>query len=137
MSHYRLVARLNDGVVRMDHPTYGRQLWASGKTRGRTKKCADCKKEIPPKVLAWHPITNALNRMDRLCAHCVNAWKEVQPDGSLKGVCFECGDPATDDDYCFGCKSFICSECGKNWEILGHGHLREDHLRDQEDDLDF
>src|SRR5690348_7545175 len=30
------------------------------------------------------------------------------------GKCFNCSKPCTDEDYCFGCKHFICEKCGVN-----------------------
>lgn len=46
-----------------------------------------------------------------------------------KGPCFQCGAPCTDDNFCFGCKAFICDGCDKAIMLMGQ-HEKEQHLED-------
>lgn len=46
------------------------------------------------------------------------------------GKCFECGvDCTKDNDYCYGCKTFICSKCEKSG-VMGFDHDPEEHLQE-------
>ena len=46
------------------------------------------------------------------------------------GNCFNCGADCTGDDYCHGCKTFICSECDHSAADGGQfgPHTRDAHL---------
>lgn len=49
-------------------------------------------------------------------------------------LCYLCEEnPTTEDDFCFGCKESICSDCSKNMNAGGFGHDPEDHLVDEDD----
>ena len=53
-------------------------------------------------------------------------------------LCYLCEEnPTTQDDFCFGCKQSICSDCSKNMNTSGPGHDPDEHLEDDEDDDDF
>lgn len=72
---YALLERLADGVVLMQvhlrrggDPLRQLQLWATCRVRGRVKRCAICNLQIASGELAYRPVTNALNRAERICA---------------------------------------------------------------------
>jgi hypothetical protein len=44
-------------------------------------------------------------------------------------ICGESVDPA--DDYCFGCKSFICADCTGESVLLMGDHDWSDHIQVQ------
>jgi hypothetical protein len=145
---YRFGKRLNDGLVGLTHPTYGEQLWVAGAVRKRGKECQDCKKMIPAGAMAYRPLTNGYNRMERLCVECVDAKERAVCGGQARpatskaeaaelpteGPCFHCEEPCTSDNYCFGCKSFICEECDREQQ-MGFGHDPSDHLLEEERDV--
>lgn len=60
-----------------------------------------------------------------------------KPNTDLTGSCFNCGKPLTQDDYCFGCKEYICDKCDANGVTMPPGrHEPTDHLDwDADDDL--
>lgn len=39
--------------------------------------------------------------------------------------CYLCGEPCDEDDYCYGCRKYICSDCDEN-AVMGD-HEPEDH----------
>ena len=45
-------------------------------------------------------------------------------------VCYFCGVPATDDDYCYGCHHYVCLECHQT-SIEGREHDVEEHTNQQ------
>jgi hypothetical protein len=46
-------------------------------------------------------------------------------------ACRLCGEPCGEDDFCFGCRSYVCSE---HSDLSDFGsHLPEDHDDEQED----
>ncbi|KKL65825.1 hypothetical protein LCGC14_2151120 [marine sediment metagenome] len=53
-------------------------------------------------------------------------------DASTKGKCFECGLTCGQEEFCFGCRVFVCDECSLNCELM-RGHEPEDHLNDPAD----
>ena len=63
------------GLLTMTHPRYGQQLWGLGKYVGRKKSdpknCVVCEKQLTKNEEVWRPITNAGNRMDRICFGCL------------------------------------------------------------------
>ncbi len=62
---YTLVKVIGEGLVGLDHPEYGRQIWS----RCKVRKIWDCKaseKRIRPGEGAWRPVTNGQNRMHRI-----------------------------------------------------------------------
>ena len=136
MTTYRFGKRMNDGLVGLTHSTHGLQLWSTGRVRGHPKECSGpCGKPIASGADAFRPHTNALNRMDRFCVSCIDAMERAATDAAAKsapanpgaGSCFHCQRPCTSDDYCFGCRSFVCNECGIG-NTIGFGHDPEDHL---------
>jgi len=40
--------------------------------------------------------------------------------------CYFCGDLCTDEDYCWGCKEFICLDCDEQTPLLDE-HIPNDH----------
>lgn len=50
-----------------------------------------------------------------------------------EGPCFNCEKPCTEDDWCFGCKHFVCAVCGIH-DHLGPGHSPSQHLESPEDE---
>lgn len=67
---YAFVIRMNSGLVRFRHPTYGQELWTRGRVRRFAKKCAMCGMMVQPKEWAYAPLTNGHNRMHRICERC-------------------------------------------------------------------
>lgn len=51
-----------------------------------------------------------------------------------KGPCFSCGKETSDDNYCFGCRSFVCESCDKSHGELFGSHAPKDHLSEPEED---
>ena len=48
--------------------------------------------------------------------------------GSNVGVCFHCEEPCTEEDYCYGCKTFVCAKCEPYYEGPDGSHRPEEHL---------
>lgn len=69
MTVYHLVKTMADGVVGM-RSVYGYQLFTRCKLR-KPKKCAECGVDLRKGEEAFSPLTNAMNRMHRLCVPCV------------------------------------------------------------------
>ena len=124
MVPYRFDRRLNEGLVRLEHPTFGVNLWHTAKVRKNDKACTDCKNVIERGASGWRPITFGYNRMHRLCNDCI-LLKEA---GEKRIVCFNCGADCTSDDFCFGCKTYTCDDCGIG-SPMGFGHSPEEHLK--------
>jgi hypothetical protein len=61
-------------AVGLDGP-YGRQVWTLVTLRGRPKNCVNCGHTLF-RVLAWSPVTNGRNRMERICLQCLPRGKE-------------------------------------------------------------
>lgn len=63
---------------------------------------------------------------------------EIDPDTG--GACVSCGKPCAADQYCHGCKSYICEDCdvaGQSGGMAGGKHEPEDHgTRQLDDDTD-
>lgn len=58
--------------------------------------------------------------------------KTKKPEDQDKCAHLECRAPCTDDDFCYGCKFFICEEHGVNM-MVGHGHEVIEHWEVDED----
>lgn len=52
------------------------------------------------------------------------------------GSCALCEGVATKDDYCFGCKEWVCETCCVNYNMPFGGHELEVHTEDPEEDFD-
>lgn len=65
-----VLEKLNAGLARV--VVQGkRQLWSTGKIRGRAKTCVECDQTFPSGTIMWREVTAcAMNRMDRVCAPC-------------------------------------------------------------------
>lgn len=51
------------------------------------------------------------------------------------GKCFACSKNVTADDYCYGCKSYICEPCNVgSLSVPWGGHNKEAHLKECSDD---
>lgn len=49
----------------------------------------------------------------------------------LTGKCFNCGKAVTEDDFCFGCKAYVCEECNTNGlNVPWGGHDKSAHTED-------
>lgn len=48
-------------------------------------------------------------------------------------TCHFCPKPGTDDNFCHGCKVYVCDDCGVNLGLMGR-HAPEDHLESDEED---
>lgn len=47
----------------------------------------------------------------------------------IEGKCFACGKDVDHDDYCYGCKAYVCDECDQRQYTGAIGpHKPEDHL---------
>ncbi len=133
---YRFAKRLNYGLVALVHPAHGQQLWSTGKVRGKAKDCDGCGMAVSTGEIAYRPLTNALNRGERLCVGCVERLgKTAAPPPPVATAsaesCFHCKQPCTSDNFCYGCKSFVCNDCGVE-SPMGFGHDPEDHLAEDE-----
>lgn len=73
---FTLLRTLSPGLV-LIRDGFGEFLWTIGQTKGRPRKCEACSEEIPQKADAWRPVSNANNRMYRLCVRCVLAWQRT------------------------------------------------------------
>ena len=53
-------------------------------------------------------------------------------ESKSEGKCFKCGNACTEDHYCHGCGTHVCSECSISnpWG----SHSPEDHLEEEEED---
>jgi len=58
--------------------------------------------------------------------------KPLEPN-CHSGWCAKCGRSATQDDYCYGCRRFVCERCETALGGIGPGHAVEAHW-DNEDD---
>ena len=48
-------------------------------------------------------------------------------------ICYLCEEnPTTFNDFCHGCRQYICSDCSVNMDAGGIGHDPEDHLEDED-----
>lgn len=53
--------------------------------------------------------------------------KRIAP--KFAGKCFNCKKDVTQDDYCYGCSSYVCDGCDERGANGAAGiHLPEDHL---------
>ena len=50
---------------------------------------------------------------------------------NIIAVCYFCEKHVTEEDYCFGCKHFVCEECDKLTPIGNH-HVKE-HQEEKEE----
>jgi hypothetical protein len=50
-------------------------------------------------------------------------------DEAMTGACFHCRAPCTEEDYCFGCETFVCALCSPYYDGPGGaGHTPAEHL---------
>jgi len=72
MEPYTLT-RKGKGLLFVSHPRYGRQVWTLSTrivtAKYRERPCAICGVPLGA-ANAYHPITNASNRMHRICEAC-------------------------------------------------------------------
>lgn len=78
---YRVVAILSDGLVGLSSQ-YGRQLWACCKMR-KEHKCQACKRVFTIGAEMYRPVGNSYNRMERICAECIQFMSTYDQDGRL------------------------------------------------------
>lgn len=45
-------------------------------------------------------------------------------------VCYFCGKEVTEDDFCYGCRHYVCQECDE--ETPFGNHCVEDHQEEDE-----
>ena len=57
-----------------------------------------------------------------------------KPEPEKKGKCYQCAKPCGDDQYCHGCKEFICEECTVNFDPPWGSHQPNVHFEESEDD---
>lgn len=69
-NQYKFVEKLSEGLISLSNPVYGNQLWTSC-TIKKDKECVISKVPLKGKV-AYRPLTNAGNRMDRISTEEVN-----------------------------------------------------------------
>lgn len=74
----RLGQRLADGLYGLISLRDGEQLWSIAKLRKSTN-CAICDMPMLRGSMGYRPITNAGNRMCRLCQTCVDAIVRMTP----------------------------------------------------------
>jgi len=67
---YNLITIPGEGLALLSSEKHGRQLWAQCKTR-KTHKCHECDTTYPVGTEMYRPITNGYNRMQRICAQCI------------------------------------------------------------------
>lgn len=46
----------------------------------------------------------------------------------MNGACFHCATPCGEDDYCFGCETFVCQQCSPYYDGPGGDHEPEEHM---------
>ena len=75
---YKVVGSPGNGLLFIESKKYGRQLWSHGKTtyKKRASPCAICGSAIS--IWAYRPVSNASNRMERICENCGE--KEANPN---------------------------------------------------------
>ncbi len=67
---YKVLEHVSEGV-KLIQTEFGRQLWVKTNRNLRTpKNCHNCERPLIGMV-AYRPVTNASNRMERLCLQCV------------------------------------------------------------------
>jgi len=69
MSSYTLVDRLGKMPV-LEHYLYGPQIWTQITTR-KDHRCAICRIDYGAGDGMFSPVTNATNRMERICPACM------------------------------------------------------------------
>ena len=42
--------------------------------------------------------------------------------------CYHCKESCNEDQFCHGCKQYICEDCSKNYEMPWGGHDPDLHL---------
>ncbi len=53
----------------------------------------------------------------------------VRYEKTVTGPCSHCGEPCTEEDYCFGCRALVCGRCSPYPdEPGGSEHSPADHL---------
>jgi hypothetical protein len=58
-------------------------------------------------------------------------------DEPKEGPCVFCQKACTDDNFCSGCKSFVCDSCNKAGVSLPWGgHAKDAHLVAHDEDVD-
>ena len=67
---YSLITIPGDGLALLFSGEYGRQLWVQCKMR-KTHKCYECDATYPVGTGMYRPMTNGYNRMQRICAQCI------------------------------------------------------------------
>lgn len=57
------------------------------------------------------------------------------PTKPFVGKCFNCETDVTDDDFCHGCRAYLCQPCNVGGlNVMGFGHAREVHLKHYDDE---
>lgn len=54
-------------------------------------------------------------------------------DAPKTGKCFNCDKDCTQENFCFGCRKFICEKCDVSCGGYGFGHRPEVHLEPPDD----
>ncbi len=53
-----------------------------------------------------------------------------------KAKCYFCSLPCNDEDYCYGCKEFVCSKCDeRGMELYFAPHSIEEHKEERKMNL--
>ena len=60
-------------------------VWSIVKLR-KSSRCAECKEPLAVGAMAFRPLTNGNNRMDRLCGRCVSVGREKLNDMLYGGI---------------------------------------------------
>lgn len=68
----KIIEVLCDGLIVLSTWKYGEQLWArASRAQRKVHCCVLCGEETTIDDRLYRPISNSLNRMDRICEQCV------------------------------------------------------------------
>jgi len=150
---------LDATLVSLRSSNYGDQVWFLCTLRGhrrsaRPHQCAVCKQVLAKGSRAWRPITNAGNRMERICPDCMgeairdhkNASQEedvhTSPSPAPAGsrICPRCEESVMPAELALAslsrhCAVHICNDCGQAeafMDILTDADTLADAILDSE-----
>ncbi len=71
MNNYSLIEIINENLVGLYHPKHGRQAWCEVFLR-KPATCVVTGVSLKPKEIAFRPVTNGYNRMERISKKGIN-----------------------------------------------------------------
>lgn len=84
---YTFIKSLNPWLMILRHPAYSDrdQLWSGAPLR-KAKTCVIDKCPMSKGTMAFRPVTNALNRADRICVSCMATLIEHAADKGKRAI---------------------------------------------------